>query len=105
VKDNEIKELLKQDRSEPKESRQTWSQVYSEISKEPGEGLLRRLRFYILPALASFVLVVFFFIEKREGQNVSELSPQESEAIAEYLFENVGFAEEEEFTLSDETSS
>lgn len=104
MKDNEIKELLKQDKSEPKESRQTWSQVYSEISKEEvrGPSFFGKLRLFVFPTLA---VVFFLFTVNREGQSVRGLSSQESEAIAEYLFENVGFAEEEEFTLSDESSS
>lgn len=107
MKDNEIKNLLNQDKSEPSESRQTWSNVYSEISRESSQkqSWLNRLRIYTLPSIGVLALVIFLYIEKKQPSELSELSIQEIEAIAEYLFEDVGFAEEEEFLLNDEIPS
>ena len=61
MKDNEIKELLARDKSEPKESKQTWSQIYSEISSDQqiSGSWLEKLRVAIVPLVAvAYVVMV-----------------------------------------------
>lgn len=109
MKDNEIKELLARDKSEPKESKQTWSQIYSEISSGPDQtrGWLEKLRVAIVPlvAVASVIMVISLRMNSDKSFDIAGYSDEEQELLVDYLFENVGFAEDGEFTLVDETLS